>query len=101
MHCSETSGVFNEESLAFQRKIYTRAGLGDATYFPISVINEHKKKRQIDMQHSMKEAEQVMFSALNELFDKTKIKPKDVGILVVKCSLFNPTPSLASMIINQ
>ena len=29
------------------------------------------------------------------------IKPKQIGILVVNCSLFNPTPSLASMIINH
>lgn len=29
------------------------------------------------------------------------IKPKEIGILVVNCSLFNPTPSLAAMVINH
>lgn len=29
------------------------------------------------------------------------IKPNQVGILVVNCSLFNPTPSLAAMVINR
>ena len=46
-------------------------------------------------------SQQVMFGALDELFEKTSLKPKDIGILVVNCSLFNPTPSLASMIINH
>lgn len=29
------------------------------------------------------------------------VRPKDIGILVVNCSLFNPTPSLAAMVINH
>ncbi len=29
------------------------------------------------------------------------ISPKQIGILVVNCSLFNPTPSLSAMIINH
>ncbi|KHN20977.1 3-ketoacyl-CoA synthase 4 [Glycine soja] len=47
------------------------------------------------------EAEQVMFGALDNLFQSTNIKPKDIGILIVNCSLFNPTPSLSSMIVNK
>ncbi|KAH7280981.1 hypothetical protein KP509_36G023900 [Ceratopteris richardii] len=42
-----------------------------------------------------------MFGALDMLFDRTGIKPKDIGILVVNCSLFNPTPSLSAMIVNK
>ncbi|KAM0035470.1 putative very-long-chain 3-oxoacyl-CoA synthase [Helianthus debilis subsp. tardiflorus] len=42
-----------------------------------------------------------MFGALDTLFSTTGIKPKDIGILVVNCSLFNPTPSLSSMIVNK
>jgi 3-ketoacyl-CoA synthase len=44
---------------------------------------------------------QVMFGALDNLFVSTGVKPKDIGILVVNCSLFNPTPSLSAMIINK
>jgi 3-ketoacyl-CoA synthase len=33
-----------------------------------------------------------MFAALHELFDKCSVR--HVGVLVVNCSLFNPTPSL-------
>ena len=42
-----------------------------------------------------------MFGALDELFEKTRIRTKDVGVLVVNCSIFNPTPSLSAMIINH
>lgn len=35
-----------------------------------------------------------------ELFDKTGVKPSQVGILVVNCSLFVPTPSWCAHIMN-
>lgn len=53
------------------------------------------------MKTSRQEAEVVMFSCVENLFSKTGLKPKEVDILVVNCSLFNPTPSLAAMIINH
>jgi len=34
-------------------------------------------------------------------FKKTNLRPRDIDILIVNCSLFNPTPSLASMVINK
>lgn len=55
----------------------------------------------LEKQEARKEAQTVMFGALDELFEKTKVKPKDVGILVVNSSLFNPTPSLSSIIVNH
>ncbi|KAL4286305.1 hypothetical protein AHAS_Ahas19G0072900 [Arachis hypogaea] len=42
-----------------------------------------------------------MFGALDNLSANTKIKPKDIGVLVVNCSLFNPTPSLSALIVNK
>jgi len=42
-----------------------------------------------------------MFSTIEGLLKRNRLHPKDIDILVVNCSLFSPTPSLASMIINH
>ncbi|KAF4367039.1 3-ketoacyl-CoA synthase 10 [Cannabis sativa] len=93
------SGKFEEESLLFQKKIVNSSGLGDETYIPKSVIMSSENAST--MKEGRAEASMVMFGALDELFEKTRVRPKDVGILVVNCSLFNPTPSLSAMIINH
>ena len=44
----------------------------------------------------------VLFSCLDQLFaDCPTVSPCDVDVLIVNCSLFTPTPSLASLIINH
>ncbi|KAI4377126.1 hypothetical protein MLD38_014809 [Melastoma candidum] len=98
MDQSRMTGTFTEENLEFQRKILERSGLGDNTYLPEAVLNIPPNPC---MAEARKEAEMVMFGALDELFAKTKVKPKDIGILIVNCSLFNPTPSLSAMVINH
>ncbi|XAR61757.1 Very-long-chain 3-oxoacyl-CoA synthase [Bertholletia excelsa] len=97
MHSTRT-GDFNDSSLEFQSKILQRSGLGEETYFPEAI---HQVPPQPSMANARKEAEMVMFGALDNLFANTSIKPKDIGVLVVNCSLFNPTPSLSAMIINK
>ncbi|RWR87942.1 FAE1/Type III polyketide synthase-like protein [Cinnamomum micranthum f. kanehirae] len=53
------------------------------------------------MVEARKEAEMVMFGAVDELLAKTGVKAREIGIIVVNCSLFNPSPSLSSMIVNR
>ncbi|GJX93990.1 DMR6-like oxygenase 2-like protein [Tanacetum coccineum] len=91
-------GAFNESSLEFQRKILERSGLGKETYLPAAL---HAIPAVPSMTTARQEAEEVMFGSLDNLFKATKINLKDIGILVVNCSLFNPTPSLSSMIVNK
>ncbi|GLJ33344.1 hypothetical protein SUGI_0670800 [Cryptomeria japonica] len=98
MNCSKMTGTFSESSLDFQRKILERSGLGEETYLPEAVLRIPPNPC---MAEARKEAEMVMFGAIDELFAKTGVKPKDIGILIVNCSLFNPTPSLSAMIINH
>lgn len=98
MEQSRAVGAFSEENLEFQKKILQRSGLGDNTYLPEAVLNVPPNP---SMQEARKEAETVMFGVIDELLSKTKVKSKDIGILVVNCSLFNPTPSLSAMIINH
>ncbi|XP_021766242.1 3-ketoacyl-CoA synthase 11-like [Chenopodium quinoa] len=91
-------GAFTQENIDFQKKILERSGLGQDTYFPDALINVPHNPC---MDLARKEAELVMFGAIDELLAKTKVKAKDIGILVVNCSLFNPTPSLSAMIVNH
>ncbi|MFQ6619727.1 hypothetical protein Gotur_000404 [Gossypium turneri] len=95
---SRLTGDFDESSLEFQRKILERSGLGEETYVPKAM---HSIPPTPSMAAARKEAEEVMFGALDTLFRNTNVSPKDIGILVVNCSLFNPTPSLSAMIVNK
>ncbi|KAI4355297.1 hypothetical protein L6164_004085 [Bauhinia variegata] len=95
---TEETGAFEEENLQFQTRISTRAGLGDETYLPRGIT---ARPPNLNMKEARSEAEAVMFGALDSLFDKTGIQPRDIDILIVNCSLFNPTPSLSAMIVNH
>ncbi|CAF1904785.1 unnamed protein product [Brassica napus] len=53
------------------------------------------------MDEARSEAQMVIFSAMDDLFKKTGIMPKDIDILIVNFSLFSPTPSLSAMVINK
>lgn len=98
MERSGLTGSFTEENLAFQKKIVERSGLGQKTYLPEAVLRVPPNPC---MAEARKEAEAVMFGAIDELLEKTGVNAKDIGILVVNCSLFNPTPSLSAMIVNH
>ncbi|MED6148249.1 Protein Nef [Stylosanthes scabra] len=98
MEHSRLTGDFDESSLEFQRKILLRSGLGEETYVPEAMLYIPPRS---SMATARAEAEEVMFGALDSLFQNTNLKPKDIGILVVNCSLFNPTPSLSAMIVNK
>ncbi|MQM21240.1 hypothetical protein Taro_054274 [Colocasia esculenta] len=98
MERSRLADTFTEENLEFQRKILERSGLGQDTYFPEAVLRVPPNPC---MAEARKEAEMVMFGAIDDLLKKTGVKAKDIGILVVNCSLFNPTPSLSAMIVNH
>ena len=98
MERSGLAQAFTEENLAFQKKILERSGLGQDTYLPPAVL---RLPPNPCMEEARKEAEVVMFGAIDELLAKTGVKAKDIGILIVNCSLFNPTPSLSAMIVNH
>ena len=98
MRQSEAAGVITPDNLAFQRKILERSGLGQGTYFPSAVLNVPPNPC---MAEARAEAEAVMFGAIDQVLAKTGVRARDIGVVVVNCSLFNPTPSLSAMIINK
>jgi len=95
---SRQCGKFSDESLEFQEKILMRSGLGQNTYLPPAVATIPPCPT---MQRAREEFEVVCFTAIDDLLKKTGVKPKEIGILVINCSLFNPTPSLCAMVINH
>ncbi|KAK8706636.1 hypothetical protein V6N13_050191 [Hibiscus sabdariffa] len=99
MEYCKAESAFDQSSLEFLRKIMERSGLGEETCAPETMRSIPPQAPSIA--DARKEAEQVMFSALDNLFANTNVKPRDVGILVVNCSIFNPTPSWSAMIINK
>ncbi|XAR62921.1 Very-long-chain 3-oxoacyl-CoA synthase [Bertholletia excelsa] len=95
---TEDNGSFGEEAVQFQRRISTRSGLGDETYLPTGITS---RPPNLCMKEARAEAEAVMFGAVDSLLQKTGIRPQEIGFLIVNCSLFCPTPSLSSMIVNH
>ncbi|XP_073055426.1 3-ketoacyl-CoA synthase 10-like [Primulina eburnea] len=95
---SRKSGKFDEASIEFQKRILQSSGIGDESYIPKSI---GASESIATIKEGRAEASTVIFGALDELFEKTRVRPREVGILVVNCSLFNPTPSLSAMVINH
>ncbi|XP_072971418.1 3-ketoacyl-CoA synthase 6-like [Typha angustifolia] len=88
----------DEKRVQFQTRILERSGLGEETCLPPA--NQYIPPNPT-MEASRNEAELVIFSAIDDLMKKTNLKPKDIDVLVVNCSLFSPTPSLSAMIVNK
>ncbi|KAI3432776.1 hypothetical protein D9Q98_004315 [Chlorella vulgaris] len=95
---SRDSGFFDAAAMDFQTRILHKSGLSDETFFPPGL---HLDPPEFDMAWARQEAELVMFNAVADLLAKTGLRPRQVDVLVVNCSLFNPTPSLSAMVIHH
>ncbi|KAK3012531.1 hypothetical protein RJ639_009104 [Escallonia herrerae] len=88
----------NPKSVDFQMRILERSGLGEETCLPPAI---HYIPPSPTMEAARGEAEDVIFGVIDSLLQKTNLKPKDIDILIVNCSLFSPTPSLSAMVVNK
>lgn len=91
-------GHLTEQNLKFVSKIVDRSGLGPNTYGPKAVF---ENPQNLCLREARKETEMVIWGAIDELLEKTRIETKDIGILVVNCSVFCPIPSLCDIIVNH
>jgi len=89
-----------EELIDFMiRRIHKNAGVtSEGTYLPPGITDF---TQEATMENARKESEVVMFTLVEDLLKKTGLRPKDIDILIVNCSLFNPTPSMTAMIVNK
>ncbi|GBF90650.1 hypothetical protein Rsub_03222 [Raphidocelis subcapitata] len=93
---------FIQERSEFLEKVNAKSGLHpNGTFLPPAVNPAMSKDYTIDMKTAMTEAELVMGGSVAEVLEKSGIKAEEVDILITNCSIFCPTPSLASMLINK
>eukprot|EP00250_Pteridium_aquilinum_P011416 c20051_g1_i1 orf=125-1558(+) len=91
-------GGVSEKNIEFERKILQHSGLGQQTALPPSY---HFIPCRKGMEYSREEARTVFFTLLDDLFAKTFVDPSDIGILILNCCLFYPSPSLSAMLVNR
>ncbi|CAN6214316.1 unnamed protein product [Urochloa humidicola] len=84
--------------ISFMKRMLENSGIGDQSYLPPNI---HYIPPSHTLSDARNEAEQVIFSSIDDLFAKTGISPKEIDILVTNCSAFCPVPSLADMIVNK
>lgn len=96
LNFAAATGMYSDESLEFKRKILERSSMSDDCFMFKPTLPIDRSVRA-----AREEAQANIFSSLDELFSKTGVRPEQVQILVVNCSLFNPTPSLSAMIVNR
>ncbi|KAK8510276.1 hypothetical protein V6N13_103868 [Hibiscus sabdariffa] len=83
----------------FLLKTIVSSGLGEETYGPRNVLDGREEfPTETDANSEMDE---IMFDTIDGLFVKTGVSPSEIDILVADVSLFSPSPSLTSRIINK
>ncbi|KAF1882371.1 hypothetical protein Lal_00039018 [Lupinus albus] len=87
-----------QETIDFQMNVMERSGVGVESCMPESV---HQLPPNTSLKHGKAEVELVLFTIVKDLLSKHNLHPKNIDILVSNCSLFCPTPSITSMIINK
>ena len=90
--------LVDEESVRFAIRLLERSGLGEETCVPEAY---HYMPPDRSLKASREETELVIFSAVDEVFARTTVKPDDIDVLIVNCSIFTPTPVFADMVVNR
>lgn len=93
---------FTEESVQFMERMLLQSGCGPRTAWPPGIMNcFNGAKLEQNPETARKEAELVIFDVVRNVLKKTNTKASAIDILIINCSLFSPTPSLCSMVINE
>ncbi|KAJ4785571.1 3-ketoacyl-CoA synthase [Rhynchospora pubera] len=80
----------------FLLKVIINSGMGVETYAPRNILEGREASPTFD--DALQEMDEFIDTAVNDLFKKTNISPRDVDLLVINISGFSPAPSLASRI---
>ncbi|GLC33182.1 Chitin synthase, class 2 [Pleodorina starrii] len=92
-----------QDVIDFQYRVWQKSGLSDnATYLPKSI---HPKfcgnNPRTDMDSAAAECRMAICGAVEGVLKKTGLRPENIDILITTCSIFCPTPSISSMVVNE
>uniref|UniRef100_A0A383WBH3 Very-long-chain 3-oxoacyl-CoA synthase n=1 Tax=Tetradesmus obliquus TaxID=3088 RepID=A0A383WBH3_TETOB len=96
---AEQSGKILPEHVDFLEKIAYRTGLGDDTAVVPAI--QSGDMTQTGMEAARFEFAATCFSCVEELLQKTGVKASQINFVITNSSLFNPTPSLSTTIMNH
>jgi len=103
LRMANESQMYSEKETKFMSVINNKSGLSPTeTHLPKAINPLYVGfKPDISIETSMVEARMCLFGAVEGLLKKTGLKASDVDILITCCSIFCPTPSMSSMIVNE
>ncbi|PKI74838.1 hypothetical protein CRG98_004610 [Punica granatum] len=78
--------------------VLERSGIGSEACVPDSL---HQLPLDATLKTTREETMLVLFTVVQDLLSKHQIDPKSIDIIVSNCSLFCPTPSITSLVINK
>ncbi|KAG2705305.1 hypothetical protein I3760_05G045800 [Carya illinoinensis] len=94
----ERSHFFDTDGIDFQVKVLERSGIGVEASAPPAL---HELPPDPSYNKARHETEEVLFTIVKDLLSNNQVNPRSIDILVSNCSLFCPTPSITSMIVNK
>jgi 3-ketoacyl-CoA synthase len=91
--------LVNEDDISWGWRLLQRSGIGEETCVPYAY---HYLPPDRSFRASLDETELVIFSAVDDVFARTTaVTPADIGVVIVNCSIFTPTPVFTDMIVNR
>jgi 3-oxoacyl-[acyl-carrier-protein] synthase III len=102
MDCLRAENAYTEDSLEFMKRLLLTSGVGPKTAWPPSITRAlDGLPRLTSSEQAREESKTVIFEVVRDVLSKTNLKPKDIDILIINCSLFSPTPSLCALVIHE
>ena len=89
---------YEQGQLTFQERMARRSGLGPEVGLPDSIL---AKPPETTLATAREECLFCVGNAIDEMIQRTGVNMREIDYLVVTCSIFNPTPSICSMIANK
>lgn len=85
-------------NLKFQFKVFVKSGVGEEAYAPVTLF---ERGEAVDMQDARDESEDLISDAARKVLQRAGVDPKEIDIVVVNSSLFNPVPSLTAYLVHE